>query len=191
MSEGNSSTTNSTDESIDYDTGSVQSLCDQLSTFSDFASSDLGLDSDHNAVPALTQAVGQSQMTAETIKVETEIASESFPCSVALRFESTRNVVVVHRRQRIPDYKKKGERQISNPFRRYGAIRLIHAYGGLVPPRGREKKSREVRAGSEPPKNATGCSFLLYITTIYWIRRSLNFSSITTCHRASLHTMLR
>ncbi|KAI6202890.1 hypothetical protein M3Y94_00493000 [Aphelenchoides besseyi] len=143
MSEGNSSTTNSTDESIDYDTGSVQSLCDQLSTFSDFASSDLGLDSDHNAAPALTQAVGQSQMTAETMKVETEIASESFPCSVALRFESTRNVVVVN-------YKKKSERQISNPFRRYGAIRLIHAYSGLVPPRGREKKSREVRAGSEP-----------------------------------------
>ncbi|KAI6178291.1 hypothetical protein M3Y98_00484900 [Aphelenchoides besseyi] len=154
MSDGNASTTNSTDESIDYDTGSVQSLCDQLSTFSDLAPSDLGLDADHNAVPPLTHAAGSGEMTAETIKVETEVLNESFPHSIALRFEPTRNVVVI--------IKKKGERQISNPFRRYGAIRLIHAYGGLVPPRGRDKKSREVRAGSEPPKMPRGAHFALH-----------------------------
>ncbi|CAD5232085.1 unnamed protein product [Bursaphelenchus xylophilus] len=72
------------------------------------------------------------------------------------------NVVEIKKREKTAGYLKMSDRQVANPFRRYGSLRTLHSIGGWVTPKGNDKRHEYIKSGSRPPKRPTGPEFGLH-----------------------------
>ncbi|CAD5224296.1 unnamed protein product [Bursaphelenchus okinawaensis] len=71
-------------------------------------------------------------------------------------------VTETRKRDKGPGYQKMADRQVPNPFRRYGSLKTLHGIGGWVTPKGTDKRHEYVKMGTKAPKRPTGPEFGLH-----------------------------
>ncbi|CAD5228834.1 unnamed protein product [Bursaphelenchus okinawaensis] len=142
---------------LNVSSDSVLSDCDDLqSVFSNLSVSDLN--SGHRSSSHATTSSNLSHPNSEDDLAEDHVLTVNEDAIVyinhdaKIRFAEERIVHVTRKRDRPVDFDKVGYRQVANPWRRYGAMKTMHYYGGWISKSKKDKNVHYVRAGSNPPR---------------------------------------